>query len=81
MACSSLRRAEGTARQNLPAVVSRWSVVRSGASRTAERLTSSVQASDMVARLGGDEFGALLPGLGSDQDIVLVIEAMPRSHA
>ncbi len=42
----------------------------------AERLKSAVRSGDMVARLGGDEFAVVLPGLGSDQDITTVVEAM-----
>jgi diguanylate cyclase (GGDEF)-like protein len=40
----------------------------------AERLRSSVRASDTVARVGGDEFTLLVPDIGGVDDVVLVAD-------
>jgi diguanylate cyclase (GGDEF)-like protein len=40
----------------------------------AERLRSSVRASDTVARVGGDEFTLLLPDIGGIDDVILVAD-------
>ncbi len=40
----------------------------------AERLRSSVRASDTVARVGGDEFMLLLPDIGGIDDVILVAD-------
>ena len=40
----------------------------------AERLRSSVRASDTVARVGGDEFTLLLPDIGGVDDVVLIAD-------
>lgn len=42
----------------------------------AERLTGAVRGSDVVARLGGDEFTVLLPGIGSEQDVFIVLRKL-----
>jgi diguanylate cyclase (GGDEF)-like protein len=40
----------------------------------ARRLTESVRADDTIARHGGDEFVVILPVLGTDEDVVKVVE-------
>lgn len=47
--------------------------------RSAERLREALRGSDTVARLGGDEFAVLLPGLGSEETVIVarkLLEAM-----
>ena len=47
----------------------------------AERLCSTVRASDTVARLGGDEFAVLLPCLTRKEELVPLVEKLRRALA
>lgn len=42
----------------------------------AERLRSSVRATDVVARLGGDEFAIILPNLKDDGDVARAVDSI-----
>ena len=48
---------------------------------TAQRLASSVRASDLVARVGGDEFVILLDGVEGEEEAVRIAEAIRRRAA
>ncbi len=48
---------------------------------TAQRLTSSVRATDLVARMGGDEFVVLLDDVRDEQEAVTVAESIRRAVA
>jgi diguanylate cyclase (GGDEF)-like protein/PAS domain S-box-containing protein len=45
----------------------------------AERLVGAVRGSDIVARLGGDEFTVLLPGIGDERDVFIVLHKLMES--